>query len=80
MPLNPTPIMDEATCNTIRELVRRGVLGPGVRATADCHKNYAELNAKGVEFVQPPMERPYGIEPLVKDDSGNWFSLTQRIG
>jgi hypothetical protein len=23
------------------------------------------------------MERPYGIEALFRDDSGNWFSLTQ---
>jgi hypothetical protein len=30
--------------------------------------------------LQPPTERPYGIEALIKDDSGNWFSLTQRTG
>jgi predicted enzyme related to lactoylglutathione lyase len=78
MPIKPTPMMDEATCNTIRELVQKGVLGGGVFATADCRKTYTELKARGVEFMQPPTERPYGIEALVKDDSGNWFSMTQR--
>jgi hypothetical protein len=33
---------------------------------------------RGVEFTQPPAERPYGIEAILRDDSGNWFSFTQR--
>ena len=33
--------------------------------------------AKGVEFMGPPAERFYGIEALMKDNSGNWFSMTQ---
>src|SRR5262245_29112254 len=78
MPITPTPAMDEATTHTIRGLVQKGVLGAGVLATADCRKTYEELEARGVEFVQPPTERPYGIEALLKDDSGNWFSLVQR--
>ena len=28
--------------------------------------------------VYEPKERPYGIEALFKDDSGNWFSLSQQ--
>jgi hypothetical protein len=31
-----------------------------------------------VHFLQPPKDQFYGIEALVKDPSGNWFSLTQR--
>jgi hypothetical protein len=30
-----------------------------------------------VQFVSEPAERPYGIEAVFKDNSGNWFSLTQ---
>jgi hypothetical protein len=30
--------------------------------------------------MQEPGERPYGIEAVFRDDSGNWFSLTQRTG
>jgi predicted enzyme related to lactoylglutathione lyase len=45
--------------------------------TADCQKTFEELSAKGVTFLQEPAERPYGIEALCRDDSGNWFSLTQ---
>ena len=30
---------------------------------------------KGVQFLQEPADRPYGIEAVFRDDSGNWFSL-----
>ena len=38
---------------------------------------YEELKAKGVEFMQEPSERFYGVEAIFRDNSGNWFSLTQ---
>jgi len=75
MPTAPGPMMDQETSDTLRALIRKGKLGAGVFATADCNKTYEELKAKGVEFSQPPTERFYGVEALMKDDSGNWFSL-----
>jgi catechol 2,3-dioxygenase-like lactoylglutathione lyase family enzyme len=78
MPVAASPMMDEATATTVRELVGKGVFGAGVLETDDVHATYKELKAKGVEFMGEPQERPYGIEALLKDDSGNWFSLTQR--
>ena len=80
--LMPTtnPKMDKETSEMLRTLIQKGVLGSGVLETADCHKTYEELKAKGVEFMQPPVERFYGIEALLKDNSGNWFSMTQRTG
>jgi predicted enzyme related to lactoylglutathione lyase len=80
IPIQPAPMMDEAACHALRDLVQKGVLGAAVFATADCRKTYAELRAKGVEFLESATEQPYGIEALLKDDSGNWFSLTQRTG
>jgi catechol 2,3-dioxygenase-like lactoylglutathione lyase family enzyme len=61
----------------LRSLVAKGAIGPGVFATDDCHKTYAELVERGVVFLSEPAERPYGIEAVFRDDSGNWFSLTQ---
>jgi predicted enzyme related to lactoylglutathione lyase len=78
MPVSPSPMMDEATAAQIRDLVKKGSFGCGVLETDDCRKTYEELSAKGVEFMAEPAERPYGIEALFKDDSGNWFSLCQR--
>ena len=29
---------------------------------------------------QEPADRPYGVEAVFRDDSGNWYSLTERKG
>ena len=70
-------LMDEATATQLRAIIEKGVLGAGAFHTDDCHATYEELKNKGVEFVSEPAERPYGIEAVFKDNSGNWFSLTQ---
>jgi hypothetical protein len=31
-----------------------------------------------VKFLFPPKEQPYGIETVMRDDSGNPFSVVQR--
>ena len=80
MPIAASPMMDEATAATMRELVAKGTFGVGVFETADVRGDYAELSKKGVQFASPPTERPYGIETVVKDSEGNWFSLCQRPG
>ena len=77
LPTNPGPRLDQETADLLRKLISKGVIGHGVMETADCRKTYEELKAKGVEFTSPPTERFYGIEALFKDNSGNFFSLTQ---
>src|SRR5262245_11770420 len=57
-------------------LLEKGVMGSGAFYTADCRATYAELKAKGVDITEPH-EQFYGIECIVKDGCGNWFSMTQ---
>jgi catechol 2,3-dioxygenase-like lactoylglutathione lyase family enzyme len=71
-------MMDEETVGHLRAVLEKGLMGPGVFETDDCRATYEELKSKGVEFVSPPEERPYGVEAIFKDNSGNWFSLTQH--
>lgn len=70
--------LDPESAEALTKLVTKGVLGAGVLATDDCHAEYKRLKENGVEFLQEPQERPYGIEAIFRDDNGNWFSLTQR--
>lgn len=72
------PMMTPAQADALRDLVKTGAIGGGVLATDDCKRDYEELKAKGVEFAREPKEMPYGIEAVFKDDSGNFYSLTQR--
>jgi catechol 2,3-dioxygenase-like lactoylglutathione lyase family enzyme len=76
--LKPGPMMDAESCAALRGLVEKGVVGGGVLQTDDCHRTYEELRAKGVDFVSPPREMPYGIEAVFRDDSGNFWSMGQK--
>jgi catechol 2,3-dioxygenase-like lactoylglutathione lyase family enzyme len=53
-----------------------GLPGLGLRVD-DCQRTYEELSAKGVEFLQKPEKRPYGVEALCRDNSGNWLVLVE---
>ena len=64
----------------LKGLVEQGRINGGVLQTDDCRTTYEELKAKGVEFVSPPADRFYGVECILKDNSGNWFSMNQIKG
>ena len=74
------PNMQPEVAKVLKDLLMAGKLGAGVLQTADCRKTYEELKAKGVEFLSPPKEQFYGIEAIMKDNSGNWFSMTEPKG
>ena len=71
---------DDQTRDQLRDLIVKGALSAGSLATDDCRGDFERLSANGVEFLQQPTERPYGIEAVFRDDSGNWFSLNQTFG
>ncbi|HEX6713820.1 MAG TPA: VOC family protein [Thermoleophilaceae bacterium] len=71
------PVFEEETANMLREVVSRGVASPIFLATDDIHADYEALKARGVEFVDTPEERPYGIDSSFRDPSGNHIRLTQ---
>jgi catechol 2,3-dioxygenase-like lactoylglutathione lyase family enzyme len=63
--------------DAMTELLKKGMFNAGAFHTADCRKTFAELKAKGVEFVSEPKDQFYGVEAVFKDPFGNWFSMTQ---
>ena len=64
----------------LKLLLDKGVMGAGVLQTNDCRATYEELKAKGVEFKSEPKEQFYGVEAVVTDGCGNWFSMTEPKG
>jgi catechol 2,3-dioxygenase-like lactoylglutathione lyase family enzyme len=68
---------DEDVKNALKLLLDKGVMGAGVLYTPDVYATYQELKEKGVEFKSEPKEQFYGIECIVTDGCGNWFSMTQ---
>jgi catechol 2,3-dioxygenase-like lactoylglutathione lyase family enzyme len=73
----PGPPLDDGVAEAVRRALANGTMGGFGLSTDDCHKAYEELSAKGVEFTQPPSDRPYGIEAVMRDNSGNWLVLVE---
>ena len=70
--------LDPAVAEHLQAVLEAGGMGVGVLETNDCRGDYEQLSARGVEFTSPPQEQFYGIEATLRDNSGNWYSLTQR--
>jgi catechol 2,3-dioxygenase-like lactoylglutathione lyase family enzyme len=72
------PSMDDATAETVRELVTKGAAGGWIGLeTDDIHRTYEELSAKGVEFTQAPVERGYGTDVGLRDPFGNAIRILE---
>ena len=71
------PVMDAATADQVRDLTAKGFAATIFLATENCQASYEELSARGVEFVEKPEERPYGVDASFRDPSGNSIRLTQ---
>jgi catechol 2,3-dioxygenase-like lactoylglutathione lyase family enzyme len=75
--MTPGPPMDAEAADFLRRQLQKGQMGGVGLKVDDCRKTHAELVAKGVEFVQEPAERPYGVEAIMRDVSGNWLVLVE---
>ena len=71
------PVMDDDTAEQVRALMAKGFAGTVFLTTEDVAADYESLKGRGVEFVEAPEERPYGIDSSFRDPSGNHFRLTQ---
>jgi predicted enzyme related to lactoylglutathione lyase len=72
------PVMDDETAKQVGDLMGKGFAGTVFLTTDDCRKTFAEMKARGVEFVEDePEERPYGIDVGFRDPSGNHLRLAQ---
>ena len=71
------PLTDEAAA-FVREQLGKGAMGGLGLQVDDCRATHRELSAKGVEFLQEPADRPYGVEAIIRDSSGNWLVLVEK--
>lgn len=74
----PGPPLTDDLAEAIRRSMANGTHGALGLRTENCQKAFEELTAKGVEFIQPPAERPYGVEAIIRDNSGNWLVLVEN--
>jgi catechol 2,3-dioxygenase-like lactoylglutathione lyase family enzyme len=74
----PGPPLDDEMADAVRRALANGNMGGFGLRTTDCHKDYEDLVGKGVDFTQPPADRPYGVEAIMRDNSGNWLVLVEQ--
>ena len=71
------PVFDEETAESLKTLVAKGAAGGLFFITDDIEGTYEELVKRGVEFSQPPEQRPYGVDAGFRDPSGNHMRVMQ---
>lgn len=71
------PVFEPETAEQLRSLMAKGAASTVFLTTEDCRASYEELSGRGVEFVEQPEERPYGIDAGFRDPSGNSIRLTE---
>ncbi len=71
------PVFDEETAAALKTLVAKGAAGGLFFVTDDIQGTYDELVKRGVEFSQPPEQRPYGVDAGFRDPSGNQMRVMQ---
>jgi predicted enzyme related to lactoylglutathione lyase len=77
MAIPPAPVMDAATAEQVRDLMGKGFAGTLFLTTEDCVAEVERLKTRGVEFIDEPTERPYGIDAGFHDPSGNHLRLAE---
>jgi catechol 2,3-dioxygenase-like lactoylglutathione lyase family enzyme len=73
----PGPPTDPDVVVALKKALAKGQNGGVGLGTDDCRKTIEDLRAKGVEILQEPADRPYGVEALIRDNSGNWLVVVE---
>ena len=72
------PAVDQETADQLLALVAKGAMGGGIFRTEDCRATCRELEGRGLELTQQPVERFYGIDATFRDPSGNIWRVVQQ--
>jgi catechol 2,3-dioxygenase-like lactoylglutathione lyase family enzyme len=75
--MTPGPPLDSDAADFVRRQLDKGQMGGVGLHVDDCHQTFTELSGKGVTFLQEPADRPYGVEAVMRDNSGNWLVLVE---
>lgn len=71
------PTVEEATAQTLREVVAKGAMPPLVFVVDDCQAAYDEMRGRGVEFTQEPVKRFGSVDASFRDPSGNGWKMIE---
>lgn len=71
------PVMDVHTAGQVRNLMAKGFAGTVFLSTDDCRSTYECLRSRGVDFIDAPDRKPYGLDAAFRDPSGNHIRIIE---
>ena len=74
------PVLDAATAQAVRAIVAKGAMPPLVLVVKDCRAAFSQMQARGVEFTQEPVDRFGSVDAGFRDPSGNCWKMIQARG
>lgn len=74
----PGPPLSPEACAAINRAIDEGGTFALGLSVDDCAATVRNLAANGVEILNGPEERPYGVEALIRDNTGNWIVLVEH--
>ena len=64
---------------TIAEMMAKGTYGNLLLAAPDPDRTFEQLQARGAEIVQEPIDQPYGVRDCaLRDPAGNLIRIQER--
>jgi catechol 2,3-dioxygenase-like lactoylglutathione lyase family enzyme len=76
----PGPPLPPDDAEEVRRLLAKGSLGTLIFRTDDCRAAFERVSAAGVEVLQEPIERSYGVlDCAFRDPSGNHIRIGQEL-
>ncbi|MFI5841992.1 VOC family protein [Catenuloplanes sp. NPDC051500] len=75
--MTPGPPLDDDAATFVRRQLEAGKMGGLGLRVDDCKATFTELSAAGITFLQEPSDRPYGVEAVMRDNTGNWLVLVE---
>jgi predicted enzyme related to lactoylglutathione lyase len=73
------PFFDDESIGHIESLMAKGLGGTLFLSVDDCRATFEDVVGKGVEVIEEPTERFYGIDAAFRDDSGNHIRINQPV-
>ncbi|GAA1542634.1 VOC family protein [Brevibacterium picturae] len=73
------PTISDDERDVIESLMAKGSYGAIVLVSTNVDEAFAEVEARGAEIVQEPMDQPYGLRDFaLRDPAGNMIRIQQR--
>ena len=73
-----SPGVTEDERRTIAEMMAKGTYGSLLLAVRDLDRTFEQLQARGAEIVQEPIDQPYGVRDCaLRDPAGNLIRIQE---